>query len=92
MSEPPLPDEETIPNIVPPRPTGRRRHLLIKLHCPKCGGKGHIIKVNEKVYTKFGMLDLPFYQCSACDERWFSYADVQGYVLLTQLVKKGDET
>lgn len=83
LSDPKLPVFDTTPTIMLPQTRGRRRHLLINLFCPKCGAKGSVCKINHKVDTKLGKLDLPYYECSACDEQWFDYGTVQGYILLT---------
>ena len=51
------------------------------LYCPHCGKQGATVQVKEKVPTKAGKLDLPYYLCHNCRSRWYDHSDITGFVV-----------
>jgi len=50
------------------------------LYCFRCGKQGMVYQTQESVQTPRGRLELPWYKCRNCFERWFEYADCLAYV------------
>jgi len=50
------------------------------LFCFRCGKQGQVYQIHESVMTPRGKLDMPWFKCHNCFERWFEYADMLAYV------------
>lgn len=78
----PVPDSldreraETTEISLPKKKRSRSQTLLLGLTCHKCGHTGSVYRMPNRFDTDRGPLDLPYYHCMNCDEKWFAEADV----------------
>jgi hypothetical protein len=55
--------------------------LLKTITCPRCGSKGHTVKIPFTIDISKGPLDFPSYRCEDCHQIWYDGYDVISLII-----------
>jgi len=57
---------------------------MVNMWCPRCGVRGSIYKIPERLKMALGNLDLPYFLCASCGNRFYDYAEMLAYIMATR--------
>ena len=95
-NEPRLPLRNQMPARLIALPRKRGRTRMEGLVCPRGKHGGSVYRVSEKLEIGGIKLDLPYFECAQCGEKWYDYTEMLAYIMarneLDRLKESGQAT